>query len=119
MFSTLETIAIIAIIIVQLVITNHAYRQIKQMRSFLPDGKSSLTLKEYEIPVDKILQLEPSQVVDKITFQSANIQDAENYSVNDAKPRDEKGRFVSKRTVYSPIHGDIGEEENDELKSFI
>ncbi len=110
MFSSLETIAIIAIIITQWVIAYHAFRQIMQTKSFLPEGKSSLTLKEYEIPSDKILELEPSQVVDKITYLVREESQHEN-SVE--QPRDEKGSFTS-RTVYSPLYGDIEAADLDE-----
>ncbi len=110
MFSSLETIAIIAIIITQLVIAYHAFKQIMQTNTFLPEGRDSLTLKEYEIPSDEILELEPSQIVDKITYlvkeESQNENSAE-------QPRDEKGRFTS-RTVYSPLYGDIEAADLDE-----
>lgn len=103
MFSSLETIAIIAIIITQLVIAYHAFKQIMQTKSFLPGGRDSLTLKEYEIPSDKILELEPSQVVDKITYLVKKDSQKED-SVE--QPRDDKGGSAS-RTVYSPLYGDI------------
>ena len=109
MFSTLETIAIIVIIIVQLIIAAHAYRQIYQMKSFLPEGRNSLTLKEYDIPADKILKLEPSQVVDKNTYTpcKVKVEEITEEIPEDEQPRDEKGRFTKKRTGYSPIIGDV------------
>lgn len=109
MFSTLETIAIIGIIIVQLIIAVHAYWQIGQMKSFLPKGRTSLLLKEYEIPTSKILELNPSDVVDKITYTPSKVEEEviDSDPLQDTQPRDEKGRFTSKRTGYSPIHGDV------------
>ena len=109
MFSTLETIAIIVIIIVQLIIAAHAYRQIYQMKSFLPEGRTSLALKEYDIPADKILELEPSQVVDKITYTPSKVKEEEitKEIPEDEQPRDEKGRFTKKRTDFSPIIGAV------------
>lgn len=109
MFSTLEIIAIIGIIIVQLIIAVHAYRQIDQMKSFLPEGRTSLTLKKYEIPADKILELEPYQVVDKITYTSSKVEEEETTkkTPEDKQPRDEKGQFTKKRTSYSPVIGDV------------
>lgn len=109
MFSTLETIAIIGIIIVQIIIAVHAYRQIDQMKSFLPEGRTSLALKEYAIPADKILELEPSQVVDKITYTPSKVEEVEitKKTLEDVQPRDEKGRFTTKRTGYSPVIGDV------------
>lgn len=118
MFSTLETVAIIGIIIVQLIIAVRAYRQIDQMKSFLPSGRTSLALKEYEIPADKILELEPSQVVDQITYTPLKVEEVETTKeelLADAQPRDEKGRFTSKRTVYSPIYGDVEVDEDEGL----
>lgn len=107
MFSTLEIIAIIGIIIVQLIIAVHAYRQIDQMKSFLPGGRTSLDLKEYEIPADKILELEPYQVVDKITYTPSKVEEEETTkkTPEDEQPRDEKGRFTKKRTGNSPVMG--------------
>lgn len=116
MFSTLETIAIIGIIIVQLIIAVHAYRQIDQMKSFLPEGRKSLVLKEYALPADKILELEPSQVVDKSTYDSSKVEETDSVKEEQSasiQPRDEKGRFTSKRTVYPPIHGEIEEDDDD------
>lgn len=109
MFSTIETVVIIGIVIIQLVIAVHAYRQIGQMKSFLPEGRSSLALKEYEIPADKIIHLEPSQVVDKITYipSKAEEESAEEIPFVYTQPRDEKGRFISKRAVYTSIPDDI------------
>ncbi len=108
MFSSLETIAIIAIIVTQLVIAYHAYRQIQQMNSFLPEGKDSLALKEYGIPADKILELEPSQVVDKRAYLVREDDD-----VNIERPRDERGRFVQKNAPY-PFSGYTEIDEADE-----
>lgn len=93
MFSSLETIAIIAIIIAQFVLAYHAFKQIRQTKSFLPGGRASLTLKEYEIPSDIILELEPSDVIGKIKYRT-NIDFQEDGSVK--QPRDEYGRFTSK-----------------------
>ena len=68
MYNSLEIIAILFIIVIQAVIAFRAYNQINQLNSFLPDGKSSLTLKEYEIPSEEILEIEPSQVIDRIAY---------------------------------------------------
>ena len=91
MFSTLETIAIIGIIIVQLIIAVHAYWQIGQMKSFLPKGRTSLLLKEYEIPASKILELNPSDVVDKITYTPSKVEEEviDSDPLQDTQPRDE------------------------------
>ena len=114
MFSILEAIAIIGIIVVQLVIAVRAYKQIEQMKSFLPDGRSSLALKEYEIPADKILELKPSQVVNRITYTPSNVKivSVTVEQSSGVQIRDEKGRFTSKRVVYSPVHGDVEVDEN-------
>ena len=79
------------------------------MKSFLPEGRNSLTLKEYDIPADKILKLEPSQVVDKNTYTPSKVKEEEitKERPEDEQPRDEKGRFTKKRTGYSPIIGDV------------
>lgn len=63
MFSFLEALAIIVIIIIQMLVARHAFKQIRQTRRFLPGGRRSLTLKEYEIPAEQIRQLEPSQII--------------------------------------------------------
>ena len=63
MFSILEALAIIVIIIIQILVARHAFKQIRQTRRFLPGGRRSLTLKEYEIPAEQIRQLEPSQII--------------------------------------------------------
>lgn len=63
MFSILEALAIIVIIIIQMLVARHAFKQIRQTRRFLPGGRRSLTLKEYEIPAEQIRQLEPSQII--------------------------------------------------------
>lgn len=63
MFSFLEALAIIVIIIIQMLVARHAIKQIRQTRRFLPGGRRSLTLKEYEIPAEQIRQLEPSQII--------------------------------------------------------
>lgn len=68
MYNSLEIFAIILIIIIQAIIAYRAYNQINQLNSFLPEGRSSLTLKEYEIPSEEILELEPSQVIDRIAY---------------------------------------------------
>ena len=59
MSSGFEIIAVIIIIIAQLVIAYRVYNQIQKMKTFLPNGKTSLALEEYEVPADKILDLEP------------------------------------------------------------
>jgi len=100
MFSSLEIIAIIAIVICQFVIAYRAYNQIKKLNTFLPQGRNSLTLGEYEVPADQILNLEPSDVVGKITFRSKTITDDESDETN------------SSRKVYSVIDGDITIDEN-------
>lgn len=69
MSNSIEIFLIIVIIAAQATITWKAWTQIKSMKKFLPGGRASLELKDYEIPVDKILELEPSQVVDKITYR--------------------------------------------------
>lgn len=63
MFSILEALAIIVIIIIQMLVARHAFKQIRQTRYFLLGGRRSLTLKEYEIPAEQIRQLEPSQII--------------------------------------------------------
>lgn len=68
MYNSLEIFAIILIIVIQVIIAYRAYNQINQLNSFLPEGRSSLTLKEYEIPSEEILELEPSQVIDRIAY---------------------------------------------------
>lgn len=121
MFSTLETIAIIGIIIVQLIIAVHAYRQIAQMKSFLPEGRKSLVLKEYVLPTDRILELDPSQVVDKNTYDPSKVEESDSVKEEhpaSVQPRDEKGRFTSKRTDYSPIPGEVDEDNDDDYLPF-
>lgn len=94
MSSVLETVAVILIIIAQLVIAYRVYNQIQKLKTFLPDGKSSLTLEEYEVPVDKILELEPSDIVGKITYRpSSNIDEEDESNIT--------------RRVYSVVDGDI------------
>ena len=110
MFSILETIAIIGIIIVQMIIAVHTYKKIVQMKSFLPKGRISLALKEYALPADKILELQPSQVVDKITYTPSRVEEVETVkekSTVRAQPRDEKGRFTSIHTVNPFLDGDV------------
>ena len=63
MFSSLEIIAIIVIVCVQLVIAFRVYKQISNLNNFLPNGRHSLSLEEYSIPANKIAQLEPSDIV--------------------------------------------------------
>lgn len=70
MYNTLEIFAVILIILIQFIIAYRAYSQINQLNSFLPEGRNSLTLKEYEIPSEEILELEPNQVVDRIAYLS-------------------------------------------------
>ena len=109
MFSTLDTIAIIGIIIVQLIIAVHAYWQIGQMKSFLPKGRTSLLLKEYEIPASKILELNPSDVVDKITYTPSKVEE----EVIDSDPLQDTFfffffcRFFFFFFFFSPILGDV------------
>ena len=45
------------------------YNQIQKLKSFLPNGKAALSLEEYEVPADKILELEPNDIVGKITYR--------------------------------------------------
>lgn len=102
MFSSLETIAIIVIIIGQLIIAVHAYRQIDQIKSFLPNGRASLSVREYEIPADQILELELSQVVGHTTYAPSQVEEVETVKEmpsSVAQLRDEKGRFISKRSI--------------------
>lgn len=68
MYNSLEVFVIILIIVIQVIIAFRAYKQINQLNSFFPDGRNSLTLKEYEIPSEDILDLEPSQVIDRIAY---------------------------------------------------
>lgn len=69
MSSGFEIIAVIIIIIAQLVIAYRVYNQIQKMKTFLPNGKTSLALEEYEVPADKILDLEPRDIVGNITYR--------------------------------------------------
>lgn len=108
MFSTIETIAIITIIIAQIIIAVRAYRKILQMKSFLSKGKDSLKLREYEVPSDKILELEPSQVVDKIIYL---VKERPQEGDSPKLYRDEKGRFISKSMVNSPISENLDTED--------
>lgn len=108
MFSIIETIAIITIIIAQIIIAVRAYRKILQMKSFLPDGKDSLKLREYEVPSDKILELEPSQVVDKILYL---VKERTQEGDSPKLYREEKGRFVSKPMAYSPMSENLDTED--------
>lgn len=106
MYSSFEVFAIITIIIVQIMIARHAYRQIMQTTSFLPNGRASLELKEYEIPSDKILELEPSDVVGKIAYivrDDVMVTPVE----SSEQPRDERGRFTSKQVA------DVSVDEED------
>ena len=97
MSSVLETIAVVLIIIAQLIIAYRAFNQIKKLKSFLPYGKASLSLKEYEIPSDKILELDPSDIVGKITYRPSSI------SIDEEEQEESK----TTRKVYSVIDGDI------------
>ena len=65
MSSTFEIIAIILIIVAQIIISVRTHKQIVQLNTFLPNGKESLSLEEYEVDKDKILELEPSQIINK------------------------------------------------------
>lgn len=96
MFSVLETIAVIAIIIAQLVIAYRTYGQIKKLNSFLPGGKNSLSLQEYKIPSDEILNLEPRDVIGKIKYKPSQDED-------DAEHID----TIPLRRAYSVKDGDI------------
>ena len=98
MSSVLETIAVILIIIAQLIIAYRAFNQIKKLKTFLPYGKASLSLEEYEIPSDKILELNPSDIVGKITYRTSSTSIDEQDDKEDSKPT---------RKVYSVIDGDI------------
>lgn len=69
MFSSLEIIAIIVIVCVQLVIAFRVYKQISNLNNFLPNGRHSLSLEEYSVPADKITQLEPSDIVGRIIYR--------------------------------------------------
>lgn len=69
MFSSLEIIAIIVIVCVQLVIAFRVYKQISNLNNFLPNGRHSLSLEEYSVPADKISQLEPSDIVGRIIYR--------------------------------------------------
>lgn len=71
MFSSLEIIAIIVIVCVQLVIAFRVYKQISNLNNFLPNGRHSLSLEEYSVPADKITQLEPSDIVGRIIYRSS------------------------------------------------
>ena len=95
MYSVFETVAVIIIIIAQLVIAYRVYNQIQKLKTFLPDGKSSLALEEYEVPVDKILELEPSDIVGKITYRPSS------------NTIDEEDESNITRRVYSVVDGDI------------
>ena len=72
MFSSLEIIAIIVIVCVQLVIAFRVYKQISNLNNFLPNGRHSLSLEEYSIPANKIAQLEPSDIVGRIIYRSSS-----------------------------------------------
>lgn len=74
----LEIAAIILIIVIQIIIALRAYNQITHMKSFLPEGRYSLSLKEYEIPSEKILDLEPRQVINRITYLAKRNEDSSN-----------------------------------------
>ena len=105
MYSSIEVFSIITIIIVQIMIARHAYKQIMQTNSFLPNGRESLELKEYEIPSNKILELEPSDIVDNLTYLVG-------YEVScpiksEEQPIDEGGRFNSKEFL------DVSNDEED------
>lgn len=69
MSNSFEIIVIAIIVLAQVLITLRAFRQINIMNSFLPEGRSSLKLEEYEIPSEDILGIDPSDVVGKITYK--------------------------------------------------
>lgn len=108
MYSIIETIAIIAIIIAQIIISVRAYRKILQLKSFLPKGKDMLKLREYEVPSDQILELEPSQVVDKIIYL---VKERTQEGDSPKLYREEKERFISKPMSYSPISENLDTED--------
>ena len=86
MFSSLEIIAIIVIVCVQLVIAFRVYKQISNLNNFLPDGKHSLSLEEYSVSADKIKQLEPSDIVGRIIYRSSsqfNVDDKSHEDIDD------------------------------------
>lgn len=83
MYNSVEIFAIILIVIVQCVIAFRAYNQINQLNSFLPEGRNSLTLKEYEIPSEEILDLDPSQVIDRIAYLSSRNSSSSESSLKD------------------------------------
>lgn len=86
MFSSLEIIAIIVIVCVQLVIAFRVYKQISNLNNFLPNGKHSLSLEEYSVPADKIKQLEPSDIVGRIIYRSSsqfNVDDKSHEDIDD------------------------------------
>ena len=117
MFSTLEPLAIIAIIVIQLIISVNVYKQILSIKSFLPNGRNSLSLKEYEIPADKILELEPSQVVDKRKYLVTSKKVIES---PDVQPRKEKGNFSEEemnritRSVLGSLTKNDSNDDTDE-----
>lgn len=77
MSNSFEIIAIAIIVIAQVLIAFRTFRQINIMNSFLPEGRSSLKLEEYEIPAEEILGLDPSDVVGKIAYKVVPKKDDE------------------------------------------
>lgn len=69
MSNSFEIIVIGVIVAVQLYVAFRTFRQINIMNDFLPEGRSSLKLEEYEIPAEEILGLDPSDVVGKIKYK--------------------------------------------------
>lgn len=79
MSSTFEIIAIILIIVAQIIISVRTHKQIVQLNTFLPNGRESLSLEEYEVDKDRILELEPSQIINESSF----VDDEEDVVIDD------------------------------------
>lgn len=69
MSSSFEIFVIALIVIAQLFVAYRTFTQINIMNDFLPSGRSSLKLEEYEIPTEEILGLDPSDVIGKIKYR--------------------------------------------------
>ena len=69
MSNSFEIIVIAVIVAVQLYVAIRTFRQINIMNDFLPEGRSSLKLEEYEIPTEEILGLNPSDVVGRLKYK--------------------------------------------------
>ena len=112
MSSQFETIAIIVIIAVQFIIALRVIVKIRQIKTFLPKGRHSLSLKNFSVQEDRIIKIEPTQVIEDesvIVTKSIN-----NNGSSEMRPRDERGRFVSKKKVYSPIYGEMEVGDNED-----